>query len=217
MTVDTPGRTPRPSTTGAVAVRSSELRVDEGMRGHFQVVEQRLTVHIVEGRRVDRCDRDMHAAQPGVALEGADLERRVPHPQPGMAALVGVCARAAPVLLEEHPEPDLGGREVVFGVQTPQNFVLGDQLVKARHDRMERIRAADSVVKGLLWLFHRLHCGPCPEGAAMRLRRAWLPAVHRIDQRAPAIWRALADESWWTVLRRTYGAAQTPPPQFGCR
>src|ERR1700759_1470144 len=168
MTVDTPGRTPRPSTTGAVAVRSSELRVDEGMRGHFQVVEKRLTVHIVEGRRVDRCGRDMRAGEPGVAFEGAALERRVPRPQPGMAALVGVCPRAAPVLLEEHPEPDLGGCEVILGVQPPQNFVLGDERVEARHDRMERICATDSVVEGLLWLFHRIHCGPCPNWAAER-------------------------------------------------
>src|ERR1700754_978724 len=112
MTADTPGRTPRPSTTAAVHVASSELRVDEGMRGHFQVVEQRLAMLVVESRRVDGCDRGMHAAQPGVALEGADLERRVPHPQPAMATLIGVCPRAAPVLFEEHPEPDLGAGEV---------------------------------------------------------------------------------------------------------
>ena len=31
-----------------------------------------------------------------------------------MATLIGVCPRAAPVLLEEHPEPDLGAREVIF-------------------------------------------------------------------------------------------------------
>src|SRR5271155_5657880 len=166
MTADTPGRTPRPSTMGAVDVWSSEFRVDEGMRGHFQVVEQRLAVYVVEGRRIDGCDRGVHAAQPRVALERADLERRVPHPPPRVGPLIGLWPRAAPALREEHPGPDLGAREVIFGVQTPQDFVLGDQLVEARHDRMERICAADGVVEGLLWLFHRLHCGPCPQWVA---------------------------------------------------
>src|SRR6201992_1879843 len=113
MTADTPGRTPRPSTTAAVHVASSELRVDEGMRGDFQVVEKRLAMHVVESRRVDGCDRGMHAAQPSVALERADLERRVPHPQPGMAALGGVCPRDAPVLLGKHPGPNSAPGESV--------------------------------------------------------------------------------------------------------
>src|SRR6202044_3560075 len=120
-----------------------------------------------------------------------------------MAALIGVRPRTAPVLLEEHPEPDLGAREVVLGVQAPQNFVFGDQLVKARHDRTERICAADSVVEGLLWLFHRLHCGPCPEWAAERHMNLGRGRRYRLftglTSGHPAIWRALAGESWWTV------------------
>src|ERR1700734_2403544 len=166
MTVDTPGRTPRPPTTAAAGVSPSELRVDHGVGGHFQVVEQRLAMCVVESCRVDGCDRGVHAPQPGVALERADLKWRVPNPRPGMTPLMGVRPRAAPVLLEEHPQPLLGPLEVIFGVETPQNFILGDQRVEARHDRMERICSADSVVEGLLWLLHRFHCGPCPTWAA---------------------------------------------------
>src|ERR1700733_14780625 len=109
-----------------------------------------------------------------------------------MAALIGVRPRTAPVLLEEHPEPDLGAREVVFGVQTPQNFVLGDQLLKARHDRMERVGAADSGVEGLVWLFHRLHCGPWPERAAERRMNLGRGCGYRLftglTRGHPAIW-----------------------------
>ena len=65
-------------------------------------------------------------------------------------------------------QPFLGARQVVFGVQPPQNLVLGDQFIEARHDRVEGVCATDSVVEGLLYLFHRLHCGPCPEPTAER-------------------------------------------------
>src|SRR3978361_1004849 len=85
-----------------------------------------------------------------------------------MATLIGVRPRATPILLEKHPQPFLGARKVVLGVQRPQNLVLGDQLVETRDDRMKRVRTADSVVEGLLWLLHHLHCGLCRERAAER-------------------------------------------------
>ena len=37
--------------------------------------------------QVERVDRRAHVQQPGVALGRADPERRVPHPQPRVAAL----------------------------------------------------------------------------------------------------------------------------------
>src|SRR5438874_1740857 len=51
-----------------------------------------------------------------------------------MATLIGVRPRAAPILLEKHPQPFLGARKVVLGVQRPQNLVLAHQLVYSRSD-----------------------------------------------------------------------------------
>ena len=64
-----------------------------------------------------------HVQQPGVPLGRADPERRVPHPQPRVAALRGVGVRAAPVLHQEQRQP-LGGRaEVLLRVHRPQQRV----------------------------------------------------------------------------------------------
>ena len=76
-------------------------------------------------------DRDAHAAQPGVALERADLEGGVPHPQPRVAALVRIGLRAAPVLLQEHPQALLGRAEVLLGIERAQHRVVGDLFVEA--------------------------------------------------------------------------------------
>ena len=62
-------------------------------------------------------------AQPGVPLGRADGERGVPHPQPRVAALLGVGRRAAPVLLEEAAQPGLGAVPVVLRVQRREHRV----------------------------------------------------------------------------------------------
>ena len=77
-----------------------------------------------------------------------DRERRVPHPQPRVAAGVGVRRRAAPVLHEEQPEALLGRAEVLLGVQRPQHRVVGHALVELRDDPAEGLVAADLVVEG---------------------------------------------------------------------
>ena len=45
---------------------------------------------LIEGLRVDLGDRGVHASQPGVALQEADPKGCVAHPQPWVAALVGI-------------------------------------------------------------------------------------------------------------------------------
>src|SRR4051812_46834522 len=65
---------------------------------HLQVAPQR---RVLLGGEVEGVDGVAHVRQPRVALLRADRERRVPHPQPGVPALLGVGGRAAPVLLEE--------------------------------------------------------------------------------------------------------------------
>ena len=109
---------------------------------------------VVEGGGVHRGHRGVHAAQPGVALDEPDPVRGVSHPQPRMTALIGVGPGAAPVLLEEHPQPVLGGRQIIVGIQRAQHLIVGDQLVEARHDGAKRRRATYRVVKGLRGLGH---------------------------------------------------------------
>ena len=122
-------------------------------------------VRVVEAGVVDG---DPHAAQPCVALDRADPERRVPHPQPGVPALVGVGARAAPVLLEEHPQPHLRGPEVLLRVERPQHLVPGDLLVEAGDDLVEDRRAAHLGVE-VLGIAHGAII-PAPAGDRVRVR-----------------------------------------------
>ena len=96
----------------------------------------------------------MHTAQPGIALDEPDPELRVPHPQSGVTALIGVGPRATPVLLEEHPQPVLRALQIIRGVEREQHLVGADQFVETRHDGAKRLRAAYRVVKGLRGLGH---------------------------------------------------------------
>src|SRR6185312_134151 len=97
----------------------------------------------------------------------ADPKWCVSHPQARVSALLRIGPRAAPVLLEKHPQPHLGTVEVVLGIERPQNLVVAHQCVETRNDRMKRLCPADGVVEGLLiCLFHPLHCGA--RGAVIR-------------------------------------------------
>src|SRR5688500_10400663 len=98
-------------------------------------------------REVRLIDGDPHAAQPGVVLDRAEPEGEVAHPRAGVAALVVVRPRAAPVLLEEHPEPGFGRAEVLFRVEGAQHRIGGDLLVEACDDLVEDGGAADVVVE----------------------------------------------------------------------
>ena len=80
-------------------------------------------------------------------MSGRDSERRMPHPQPGVAPLLAVRRRAAPVLLQEHPQPLLGRTEVVLRVQRAQRCVVGDAGVEAPDQGHEGLVTADLVVE----------------------------------------------------------------------
>jgi hypothetical protein len=97
-------------------------------------------------RQVLPVERGPHDREPGVALALADRPRDVAHPQPRVAALLGVGRRPAPVLHEEHPQPVLGRTEVVR-VQRPQHRVLGHAGVEVGHQPAEDRLAADRVVE----------------------------------------------------------------------
>ena len=69
---------------------------------------------------------------------------RVPHAQPGMAALLAVGAGATPVLHQEQREV-LGRLAQVVGVERPQQRVAGDAEVEAVDQVDEELLAADPI------------------------------------------------------------------------
>jgi len=88
-------------------------RVHEGVGRHLEVGEQLLFVAGVEARTPHGVG---HVAQPRVALERPDDERRVAHAQARVAPLLVVRGGPSPVLAEE--EGEVGLRLVqVLGVE----------------------------------------------------------------------------------------------------
>ena len=104
-----------------------------------------------------------------------------------MPALVGVGARAAPVLLQEHPQPGLGAGQILLRIQRAQDLVVGDLFVEPRDDPAERIGATDGVVEGLLGLIHRSHCRRSPS--------ARNPGQHPVGDRTRLITEFLGQDA----------------------
>ena len=122
--------------------------VDQEVRGPDDVLPELL---LVLGRHAGLAERVVHVAEPAVASRGRDGERRVPHAEPRVATRVGVRRRAAPVLLEEHPEALRGRAEVFLGVQRAQHRVARPRRRRTGSTMPdERLVAADGVVEGLL-------------------------------------------------------------------
>ncbi len=107
-----------------------------------------LLVELGWQRRLVETGAEVH--EPAVAGLDRDLERRVTHAQARVAALLGVGRRTAPVLLEEHPEPLVGGSEVLLGIERPKHLVGRDTVVERVDDQLDRVVPADGVVEGLL-------------------------------------------------------------------
>jgi cation:H+ antiporter len=114
--------------------------VHHGVRRHDEVVPQRRLELL---RELQLVDGGAHVRQPGVALCRTDREGRVPHAQPGMAALFPIGPRAAPVLDEEEPEPLLGGSEVLFRIERAEHRVRRDVLIEPVDEPAEGLLAAD--------------------------------------------------------------------------
>ena len=128
-------------------------------------------VALVDDRVITREDAENRARMTlrTKGFDESDPERYVPHPQPGVATLFGIGPRPTPVLLEEHPQPVLGGVEFVFGVQRAQHLVLTNQRVEAGHDGAKRLGATHRVVERLRILGHAtivyISIGPTRRGA----------------------------------------------------
>jgi osmotically inducible protein OsmC len=67
-----------------------------------------------------------------------------------MAAKLAVGLRSAPVLLEKHPQPHLGVRQVLFWVEGTQQRVVGDALIETMHETTKGLGATDLVVEALV-------------------------------------------------------------------
>src|SRR5689334_14377726 len=114
-----------------------------------------------------------------------------------MATLIGVGPRAAPVLLEEHPQPHFGAVDVILGIQRKQDFVLANQLVKPRHQGLERVMATDFVVERPLGLSHPSIVS-CRRGGP--LNRSRHPMFIGLTSEHGQKCRAIDRNPWWTVF-----------------
>src|SRR6478735_4411176 len=142
--------------------RRGVVGVDQHVRRPQEVVAHLLGLLLGQLEGVERGE---HVPHPAVAHVDGHGIGGVPHPQPGVAALLAVGGRAAEVLGEEHPQPALRGGEVGLGVERPQRRVARDAFVEGVHQGLERRCAADLVVEA--------HAGPAtgppkgPSGGAL--------------------------------------------------
>ena len=120
-----PGRVARPVGRGLAG--PSSVAVAHRLGGHLEVA---LEVGGDVGRRGHGLDGGAHVDEPAVALRRADRERRVAHPQPGMAALLVVGGRAAPVLGQEQRQAVAGAGEVRLRVERPEVRIGLDPVVE---------------------------------------------------------------------------------------
>src|SRR6188508_2410512 len=99
--------------------------------------------------QLDRLDCITHVSKPAVPHRRRYRKGRVAHTQPRMTALLAVRRRAAPVLLQEHPQPLLGRSKIRFRVERTQWWVGGNPFVEPLNKCYESLVAADGVVEGL--------------------------------------------------------------------
>jgi hypothetical protein len=66
-----------------------------------------------------------------------------------MSALFAICRRAAPILLEEHPQSLFGRGKIGFGIERAERRIGGDSFVEPFDERNEGGLTADGVVEGL--------------------------------------------------------------------
>jgi hypothetical protein len=92
-------------------------------------------------------DGRAHVGEPRVALDLADREGSVPHPEARVAPLLRVVGWAAPVLGEEERQASSRRREV-FGlrVEREQVGVAGYSVVEAVGERFEERESAHGLV-----------------------------------------------------------------------
>src|SRR5438105_5440664 len=136
--------------------------IDHRSRGGFEVVEQRLANSIGQLQRVDGRP---HMPEPGVALPLADDERLVTQAKPGMASLLRVRRRSAPVLDEEEGQPFGRSGQVLFGVDGAQDRIAGNSPVEGLDQATERLLAAGGGVDVRYvhsFTGHEPHCGARP-------------------------------------------------------
>src|SRR3979490_2318937 len=98
----------------------------------------------------------------GARRSPADDKGLVAHTQAGMAALLAVRARPAPVLDQEKGEPLGGGRQVLFRVDGTQDRVLRHARVEAPHEQPEGFLTARELVHAAVQHFDQPGVMPAP-------------------------------------------------------
>ena len=101
----------------------------------------------MERCEIEFIDRRAHVRKPAVTSVRVHVEGQVPHPQTGVPALLAVCRRPAPVLLEKPGEPFFRRPEVLLGVHRPQHRVVRDAAVERVDEPDERVVAPDLFVE----------------------------------------------------------------------
>ena len=120
-----------------------------GEGGSLQVLPQNL---ILFRRQLLLVEGLAHVHQPMVARCRVDGKANVPHPKPGVAALIAVVGGSAPVLLQERAQPPFGRVQRTGGVHGAQDVVVRNPFVEGRHETGEEIPTTEYLVGGLLGL-----------------------------------------------------------------
>jgi len=82
-----------------------------------------------------------HQLEPPVARRLIDLERKMPHPQPWMAALLNISRWPTKAPDQEGPHPVFSALQVVFRVHGPNDVIPRNLPVKRGHEPGESVFA----------------------------------------------------------------------------
>jgi hypothetical protein len=113
------------------------------MGGPLEIVQD---LHLDLGLEASAPHRHRHVPEPGVTLGGPDGEGEVAHAQTGMAPLLAVGRRSAPIL-DEEPRQVVAGLGQIVGVHRSQDGVFGHAFVEALNQGLEPRRPAHQVIE----------------------------------------------------------------------
>ena len=137
-----------------------------GEGGSLQVLPQNL---ILFRRQLLLVEGLAHVPQPMVARCSVDGKAYVPHPKPGVAALIAVVGGSAPILLKEGAQPPLGRLERTGRVHGAQDVVVRYSRVEGSDKTGEELAPPEDLVRGLFDLF--AHALIVSDGSAAEVSR----------------------------------------------
>src|SRR5437763_12167134 len=117
---------------------SKNSSIDEERRG---VIKECAKCRKGAGGKRGFVDSLLHQLNPSIAGAVVNGEWSVAHPQSRMAALLGICLRAAKALHDKFAKPLLGAGEVVLWIKRAENFIGWDALVKVGNETGQTLLA----------------------------------------------------------------------------